>query len=120
MSKDRNKISDELVDKFVSKPESFLLYRGEGATNQGGLHFTTDKRWAERFGGNVIGGTLPTGSKIKLITLEDMEKATLALLAIPQKTSSLCQSLGIRPKFFHHELRQFLWRYKVRNPLNGH
>ncbi len=29
MSKDRNKISYELVDKFVSKPESFLLYRGE-------------------------------------------------------------------------------------------
>ena len=64
-----------MIKKFVSKPESFLLYRGERETNQGGLHFTTDKSWAERFGANLIEGTMPVDSKIKLITPEDMENA---------------------------------------------
>ena len=70
-----DKISDELIEKFISNPESFVLYRGEGKTNKDGLHFTTNKEWTKTFGGNIVEGTLPAGSKIKILAEDDMETA---------------------------------------------
>jgi len=65
---------DNLIQKFISNPEVFTLFRGENQTNQGGLHFTTDKDWASKFGDKILEGKLPKDSKIKLITNSDFEE----------------------------------------------
>lgn len=41
----KNKITDEMIERFISNPEGFVLYRGEGKTNKDGLHFTINKSW---------------------------------------------------------------------------
>ena len=57
----KEELSDEIIQKFISNPETFTLYRGEGGrqANENGLHFTTDKEWAKRFGSTILVGTLP-------------------------------------------------------------
>jgi hypothetical protein len=64
-----------LVKRFLAHPETVFLYRGENKVNQNGLHFTTDKEWAKNFGANIFRGRLPAKSKIKVLTIEDFEKA---------------------------------------------
>lgn len=60
---------------FIANPESLILYRGEKDYNRGGLHFTPDKEWAKGFGEIILEGRLPAGSKIKLITPDDLDDA---------------------------------------------
>ena len=64
-----------LAQKFISNPEAFPLYRGENETNQGGLHFTTDRDWARNFGETILSGRLPARCKFKLISEDDFEFA---------------------------------------------
>jgi hypothetical protein len=64
---------EELVKKFISNPESFTLFRGGNNTNKGGLHFTTDEVWAKNFGDILLVGKLPAGSKIHLLSKEDID-----------------------------------------------
>ena len=71
---DKEEIS-ALVKRFLDHPETVFLYRGEGVTNKQGLHFTADKEWAKNFGANIFRGRLPAKSKIKVLTIEDFEKA---------------------------------------------
>jgi hypothetical protein len=66
---------DGVVQRFISNPEAFPLYRGENDTNQGGLHFTTDKDWAKNFGDVLLAGRLPARCKITLVSVSDMEAA---------------------------------------------
>lgn len=66
-------VFNEMIHKFITHPESFTLFRDENADNKGGLHFTTDKNWAKNFGTNVLSGTLPAHSRIKLLTEKDFE-----------------------------------------------
>lgn len=54
---------------------SQTLYRGEGAGNTGGLHFSTDQAWAKNFGNNMIQGNLPPGAKVYQLQPQDMEQA---------------------------------------------
>lgn len=75
MQTNTDEISDELIEEFLLKPENFILYRGEGKTNKDGLHFTTNKDWARSFGDNLVVGTLPTNSKIKVIAESDFAEA---------------------------------------------
>ena len=63
------------IEAFISHPENTTLYRGESEVNKKGLHFTTSKEWAGTFGKTIISGTLPVGSKVRIITDEDMESA---------------------------------------------
>jgi hypothetical protein len=67
----------KMIEKFISSPETFTLYRGEGGrqSNENGLHFTTDKEWAKRFGNTILSGTLPKGSVIHLINKDDFTEA---------------------------------------------
>jgi len=58
--------------KFISNPETFILFRGENFFNMGGLHFTTDEDWAKKFGKVILKGSLPAGSKIKHLTRDDV------------------------------------------------
>jgi len=76
---------DNLIQKFISNPESFTLFRGENQTNQGGLHFTTDKDWASKFGENILEGKLPKDSKIKLIKNSDFEEGFKANILSEQQ-----------------------------------
>lgn len=62
---------NELIQKFISNPEAFTLYRGESKMTQGGLHFTTDKEWARIFGEIILEGNLPEKSIVKLLTEDD-------------------------------------------------
>lgn len=71
MSMNDIKIFNQTTNKFASNPETFVLFRGENLPNKGGLHFTTDKDWAKDFGKVILKGTLPAGSKIKLLTKDD-------------------------------------------------
>ncbi len=66
---------EEMVKKFISNPEDFILFRGENKINQGGLHFTTDEVWAKNFGDRLLVGKLPVGSRVKLLTQEDFTKS---------------------------------------------
>ena len=68
---------DEVLHNFISNPETFVLYRGEGGrqSNEGGLHFTTDKEWAKRFGSTILEGRLPKGSIIHLMDKDDFSEA---------------------------------------------
>ena len=66
-------INDD-IKIFFSKPENVLLFRGEGPSNRGGLHFTPDENWAKQFSQvAIIKGYLPANSKIKLISETDFE-----------------------------------------------
>jgi hypothetical protein len=56
-----------VVEKFISKPENFLLFRGEGNTNRNGFRFTMKKDWAEYFGDTILEGRLPPNSKIHIL-----------------------------------------------------
>lgn len=69
-----NQTSSDMVQKFISNPETFTLFRGENENNQKGLHFTTDKEWAKNFGSNILTGSLPLGSKIELLTEKDLKE----------------------------------------------
>ena len=71
--KENTTVSSEAIQRFVSNPESFTLFRDENSANRGGLHFTTDKNWAKNFGSKVISGTLPAHSRIKLLTEKDFQ-----------------------------------------------
>ena len=62
---------NQIKKDFISNPETFVLFRSEGWENMGGLHFTTDENWAKKFGKVILKGTLPAGSKIKLLTKDD-------------------------------------------------
>jgi len=69
-----NSTNNENIQRFISNPESFILFRGESDENKGGLHFTTDEKWAKNFGNKIITGKLPADSKIKLITEKDFKE----------------------------------------------
>ncbi|MFA7301846.1 MAG: hypothetical protein WC069_06070 [Candidatus Shapirobacteria bacterium] len=69
-----NSINNEGIQRFISNPESFILFRGESDENQGGIHFTTDAEWAKNFGNKILTGKLPADSKIKLITEKDFKE----------------------------------------------
>ena len=69
-----NQTSSETVQRFISTPETFTLFRGEDTSNQGGLHFTTDKNWAKNFGDKILIGNLPAGCKIELLTEKDLKE----------------------------------------------
>lgn len=64
-----------LTEKFVSNPENFVLFRGEGYTNKNGFRFTMDKEWAKGFGGTVLEGRLPPNSKIHVLKYDDIQYA---------------------------------------------
>ena len=66
--------SNETVQRFISNPETFTLFRGEDDINKGGLHFTTDENWAKNFGSRILTGNLPAGSKIELLTEKDLRE----------------------------------------------
>lgn len=66
---------NQLAKKFISNPENFTLFRGENEVNQGGLHFTTDKEWAKKFGKIILSGQLPSRCKFKMISEDDFELA---------------------------------------------
>ena len=70
-------LTDEIIQNFIFHPETFTLYRGEGGrqANKNGLHFTTDKEWAKRFGSTILAGNLPKGSVIHLIDQSDFTEA---------------------------------------------
>ena len=67
----------EIIQRFISYPETFTLYRGEskGRANEDGLHFTTDKKWAKGFGDILLEGSLPKGSVIHQIDESDFTEA---------------------------------------------
>jgi hypothetical protein len=65
----------EIAERFLAKPESFPLFRAENATNKGGLHFALNKEWVQNFGANIHTGTLPAGSKIRLLAEIDLKEA---------------------------------------------
>ena len=64
-----------LTEKFVSNPENFLLFRGEGDTNKNGFRFTLDKEWARGFGDTVLEGKLPANSKIHVLKYDEIQYA---------------------------------------------
>ena len=74
-------LTDEIIQKFISNPETFTLYRGEGGrqSNENGLHFTTDKNWAKGFGDILIEGILPKGSEIHLINQRDFDTGAVIM-----------------------------------------
>jgi len=80
-SEEKEVLTDEIIQKFISNPETFILYRGEGGrqSNEGGLHFTTDKEWAKRFGSTILEGTLPKGSEIHLISQRDFDTGAVIM-----------------------------------------
>jgi len=69
------KITDEIIEHFISTPETFTLFRGENLTNKYGIHFTTDITWAKNFGEDILTGTLPQNSKIHLWDEKDFQTA---------------------------------------------
>lgn len=73
--KKQTKITDEIMESFISSPETFILYRGESNINKGGIHFTTDITWAKNFGENILTGTLRKNSKIHLWDEKDFQTA---------------------------------------------
>lgn len=66
---------NKAVDQLVAHPETISLYRGEGAGNAGGQHFTPDASWAKNFGNTSVQGKLPAGSKIFKIDEASMQQA---------------------------------------------
>lgn len=76
-SEEKEVVTEEMIERFISNPETFRLYRGEGGrqANENGLHFTTDKEWAKRFGNTILSGNLPKGSVIHLINKDDFTEA---------------------------------------------
>jgi hypothetical protein len=52
------------IERFISKPEDFTLFRGEKDDNKNGFRFTTNRDWAENFGTSILEGRLPPQSKI--------------------------------------------------------
>lgn len=64
-----------LVEKFISNPENFLLFRGEKDINEKGFRFTTDKEWAKRFGDTLLEGRLPPNSKVHVLKYQDIQGA---------------------------------------------
>ena len=75
MDSTNNQTSPDIVQRFISNPETFTLFRGESEVNQGGLHFTTDKEWAKNFGKTILSGKLPARCKFKMISEGDFEFA---------------------------------------------
>ena len=71
MSMNDIELFNQTKKNFILNPETFILHRGEGLDNMGGLHFTTDENWAKKFGKVILKGALPAGSKIKLLTKDD-------------------------------------------------
>ena len=61
--------------EFLEHPEKYLLYRGEQAKSESGLHFSTDAQWVKNFGPIIRSGTLPMGSRVKLLTEADEKEA---------------------------------------------
>ncbi len=62
------------IKTLLARPELVLLYRGERLATSGGLHFTPEKEWAEKFSdGILLRGNLPIGSKIKILDDSDFE-----------------------------------------------
>lgn len=72
MSMNDIEVFDQIKKNFISNPETFVLFRGEGWDNMGGLHFTTDENWAKKFGKVILKGSLPAGCKIKHLTGDDV------------------------------------------------
>lgn len=66
---------NEQIQNITKKPDSVKLFRGEGPTNKGGLHFTPDEEYAKNFGSNQIVGRLPKDSKLTTVTKEMVEEA---------------------------------------------
>lgn len=64
-----------LTEKFISNPENFLLFRGEGNTNKNGFRFTMKKEWAGNFGDTILEGSLPSNSKIHVLKYDDIQYA---------------------------------------------
>lgn len=62
-------------ERLLQSPESVRLYRGEGPANQGGIHFTPDRKWAKQFGSKIIEGSLPPRSRIHGLTNADLQQA---------------------------------------------
>lgn len=58
---------------FTREPQSFTLFRGENAANKGGLHFYLESAPTKTFGKDMISGTLPKGSKIKILSAVDKQ-----------------------------------------------
>lgn len=77
MAKSQDEYGDvnQIAEKFISNPENFLLFRGEGDTNRNGFRFTMKKEWAENFGETIIEGRLPSNSKIHILKYEDIQYA---------------------------------------------
>ena len=73
-STNNNQASPDMVQRFISNPETFTLFRGENENNKEGLHFTTDKEWAKNFGDKILAGNLPASSKIELLTEKDLKE----------------------------------------------
>lgn len=67
--------TNKVAETFMKTPEQIPLYRGEGAGNAGGVHFTPDAQWSQNFGTSNIQGSLPAGAKVFSITPESMEEA---------------------------------------------
>lgn len=93
--------TDGIIEKFISNPETFTLYRGEGGrqSNEGGLHFTTDKEWAKRFGSTILEGTLPKGSIIHLIDQNDFTEA----LGIYSRVKTMDEATILKVQMERHD-----------------
>jgi len=96
-----NILADEIIEKFISNPETFILYRGEGGrqSNEHGLHFTTDIQWAKRFGGTILSGSLPKGSVIHLIDQNDFTEA----LGIYSRIKTMDESTILKAQLERHD-----------------
>jgi len=70
----KNSTVQAQLQRLQESPDSITLYRGQ-AEGSGGSHFTTDPKWTEHFGKEMVTGKLPQGSKIKTLTPSDMERA---------------------------------------------
>jgi len=93
-------LTNEIIQKFISNPETFTLYRGEekGRSNENGLHFTTDKEWAKRFGSTILVGALPKGSVIHLIDQNDFTEA----LGIYSRVKTMDEATILTIQLGHH------------------
>jgi hypothetical protein len=72
---DDKSADQDMTERFLANPESFSLFRAENAANTGGLHFALDKEWVKNFGSDIRTGTLPAGSKIRLLAEADLKQA---------------------------------------------
>lgn len=69
------KLTDANVDEFVKDPSSVKLFRGENEGTKGGVTFTTDEKYAGKFGENEVSGVLPPDAKVYKVTAEDLDQA---------------------------------------------